>query len=1178
MKYVAQSAAVLLSLAACEATAATDPLYATLELREPIGRAWSNELVSIETGPLPSGAVRPGDVAVTDRAGKLYAAQLDDVALHEDGSLRRARVWTLVTLPADSRTSLALTRRPPPALERPARAAAEEGGLVLDDGMGRIAVRLPAAAPTNAPRPLREMPAPIRAVRLSDGRWAGRGRLIGDTPIRAMAVEVTAPGPLFAAARVTYLGENDRRYRCDVRVTRGEPAVFIEEEFNLPAAQQGPESVDFKDPSDEGRIPAFEWVLSAGFAPDAARYKSHTSSARAQTIHRPDGASEGAYDLALTEAGRTFSVIGYMAWHADVGAYWIAYEKAGGPQASMLGIVGTHPGRWYNPAGIQLWTDPKTGVSACLPLGISHRRSWEVDAVHDAEMDTPIHSGVLDPDLPRDLGRRAWALCTLPKAQAASEDYALDHAPVQKLVNRLSKFPLEKVRHWVLEWDSRDVRYPRLFGAGATPEFKPRAPEEARRAIDDARQWMRDAVEGRGRYGHTTFHLDLSQALIGVLQQMDTALSRPDATEEEASARKALAAFITSMICDEQFMPRRAGFHMGNPNMPLASESYVGMAGCMMPSHPQSSYWAERAVEKLAMLFERYTEPTSGAWEECPHYMMDASFRQAFSAFVALRSSGYADLWELPSVKRALRYALALMSPPDPRFGIRILGTQGNGSTEGATLLGWAASAYRFTEPELSAACQWMWDADGRPMLYPGSRDVIRPELPMRPPRLSSAPYRGFGAVLRNGFPDPNETWLCYRQGMMVSHYEDGDQGSWHLYAKGAPLSLDFSSQYGPMMWRPWLHNRISVDHKVDPMILSQHDVDEFLSTDGADFVSGRSVIDRLQPMPETPYDTPPADPNWGRVQRISPVTWRRGILFVKDADVLGPNYFVVLDTFEGGTTPTDWSSWSLAEDCVFDGNVARFRGQYGVDLDVVCLRPAQADWVRDRSPVPPAPTVCKLSYGPGVAGWPEESRAPAQPHPPIVSHNFTYLGEFWKREHPDTVFEERQICARLRQPAGEGYLVLLYPRRHEGEEVPRYEPWADRQGARLGFSNGCHYVLSASAPISIRSHGVAADAATAVVRDREGSVELDLVRGTRLEYRDWLIEGSGPVALRQRADALTGEIDGPSRGVTIGTPARLLADKTLWLDGRPVGKASKGRFTLSVTAGRHSFRVERKP
>ena len=33
--------------------------------------------------------------------------------------------------------------------------------------------------------------------------------------------------------------------------------------------------------------------------------------------------------------------------------------------------------------------------------------------------------------------------------------------------------------------------------------------------------------------------------------------------------------------------------------------------------------------------------------------------------------------------------------------------------------------------------------------------------------------------------------------------------------------------------------------------------------------------------------------------------------------------------------------------------------------------------------------------------------------------------------------YEERQICARLGQPVGGGYLVLLYPRRHEGEEIP---------------------------------------------------------------------------------------------------------------------------------------------
>jgi hypothetical protein len=97
----------------------------------------------------------------------------------------------------------------------------------------------------------------------------------------------------------------------------------------------------------------------------------------------------------------------------------------------------------------------------------------------------------------------------------------------------------------------------------------------------------------------------------------------------------------------------------------------------------------------------------------------------------------------------ALRYAMGIMSSPDPRFGARILATQGNTSLEGCTLLGWAAAAYRHTDPALSAECQWMWDADGRLTAYSGSSELIRTDLPMRPPALASAWYRGFGVVLR---------------------------------------------------------------------------------------------------------------------------------------------------------------------------------------------------------------------------------------------------------------------------------------------------------------------------------------------------------------------------------------------------------------------------------------------
>jgi hypothetical protein len=407
----------------------------------------------------------------------------------------------------------------------------------------------------------------------------------------------------------------------------------------------------------------------------------------------------------------------------------------------------------------------------------------------------------------------------------------------------------------------------------------------------------------------------------------------------------------------------------------------------------------------------------------------------------------------------------------------------------------------------------------------------------------------------------------------MISHYEDGDQGSWHLYAKGAPLSLDFSSQYGPMNWRPWLHNRISIDHKTDPMILSEHDVDEFITTGLADFVSGRSVIDRLRAMSETPYETLPDGSSAGPEEKIPPVTWRRSVIFVKDSDLLGPNYFLIRDRLDSATRPADWSCWCLAESVRFDGRTARFQGQYRVDLDVVRIEPAAAAWVQDRSPVPPPPTVAKLSYGPGVAGWPEACRNPPDAHPPVLSHDFTYLRPFWQKQNPGKPFEERQLCARIRLPAGQGCLMLLYPRRREGEEIPAVAPWAGG-GAALSFRNARHFVLSMPGDAEVRADGVRAHAAAFAVRQSPSGISLALLRGTRLSYQGLEIEGVGPVCLEVAGRRVRGEISGAARSVQFQLPRELSAGTSLKVDGQTRGRVARGGFTIDVPAGEHTFEV----
>src|SRR5262245_18925766 len=64
---------------------------------------------------------------------------------------------------------------------------------------------------------------------------------------------------------------------------------------------------------------------------------------------------------------------------------------------------------------------------------------------------------------------------------------------------------------------------------------------------------------------------------------------------------------------------------------------------------------------------------------------------------------------------------------------------------------------------------------------------------------------------------------------------------------------------------------------------------------------------------------------------------WSRQILFVKDADPLGPNYFVMRDDIAGGTGGI-WRLWLTAERIDLREDRAVLVGKEDVDMDIFFL------------------------------------------------------------------------------------------------------------------------------------------------------------------------------------------------------------------------------------------------
>lgn len=94
--------------------------------------------------------------------------------------------------------------------------------------------------------------------------------------------------------------------------------------------------------------------------------------------------------------------------------------------------------------------------------------------------------------------------------------------------------------------------------------------------------------------------------------------------------------------------------------------------------------------------------------------------------------------------------------------------------------------------------------------------------------------------------------------------------------------------------------------------------------------------------FPDTP-ESLKADPNQKRdIHDVPPFTWQRRVLFAKVQQSADPQYLLIRDDFQGNCPPPTASFWVMANDLTFHGNQAHATGQFGVDLELYAVQPAQ--------------------------------------------------------------------------------------------------------------------------------------------------------------------------------------------------------------------------------------------
>jgi len=1091
------AATVLAGLCTCARGAAIE-----LRLEEPLRRSWQNEVVHMEAR-LPRDEFRPETFRLLDEQGRPVTFQVSDVFTHQERPYVEFNVWVRADLEPFQVRTFALHYGEPAAEGVPATdlAVVRDGDCYILSN-SRVGVRALAGARTYSSRvPPSEAPAPLQAVRGPNGTWIGKGWLEGPQKVLSYEAKLVDDGPIFKQVAVTYAFEGGR-YTMWVKLTSECNVVMVREEFDL-----GPPS--------EARNQNFVFSLYPGLRPDTVRWRGRVWD-KTLAVNNPafgyQKMQEAWFPIDYSRARPLVHILGLFVWWPETAHYFAAYRK-NDPQGDLVAIFRARPSYWRNPTAMFLSVTTAPDLQMRTPLR-QPVQEWAVDGV---DYGSPYYTGVVAPGTPRSYGRRQWGILLSTTEQAVPPDDDVTRSGINRAMVKYGENPLDKILGWTLKWpDPGPQAYPRAWirreelpalraKVKAHEEFSGRLgrstqkpftylvnqdPELGKRlwydeAGGDANwmgilprlRWVADRyLKEEGDLGiHTMMHHGIGTAS-GHAAMFDAAMSVPGIPEEDRREARALHAFCTYKLCDPDWLAKESGFHLGNPNMPTAAENSLGFMAALIPNHPEATIWALRTSDHMARMLSDYTAP-GGAWLECPHYQMDAAMKAILEAGLPLRNSGFMDIFQNPDLKATMLYVTQILTPVDPRFRVRTIPALGNGSHETSNLFGRMAQGARPHDPEYASWMQWAWKAVGSPITARNDPMVLDPDIPSSPPDMSSRHFPGFGAVFRSHFGDPDETYVIFRMGYQHAHYEI-DQGNIILYSKGAPLCLDFGSIYQPTMLRPWLHNRISIDHKVEDFTqvgeITEH---EFLPS--ADAALGSVSISRL--FEDDEYPGRPKPPNVSPPPEVIPPTvWTRQVMLVKDpGDASGPHYVLIRDSFGGQPTrPTDWTLWCLADDLKTDGPRALYTGQYGVDLDVHIIKPE-------------SPTFQTGQYG----------------------HEKLFYNHIGARYMPGGKFKEYQKFIRIKQPPAKGYFAVLCPRKR-GEQGPAFKSWAAGAGVSARIGGARHFAIMAEGPGTYAEGDVVLEGQRAVVRRKGNDVALTLLRGTSLKCGPVAISGDAPCEL----------------------------------------------------------------
>lgn len=983
---------VLCLMAYSARTQPSDPDSGAFVLQDYIGRTWRNE-----------------SVRFTASAAQLQSARAGLPLAGPDG---KPVVYQVVPGAPASIEFLAdldpFERRPYRFAATAVKTAAtdltiEETPDLIRIGNSRVGVALR--------KKLRGSEGPIDGIRLASGRWVGNSLLLGAPPVQSYSVTVTARGPVIAEVICDIGFGGGRIWKLRFRLQAYEPALLADETFAL------------------GDGSAFQLLLSPNFSPDALFYRYGKAAA--------DG-REG--KLASWKIPTNYDVTAFVLepwlhwWERERQGTWFAlYQDQG---SDLLAIAARAPARWIDPAKPEQRATAQTFLTADR-AGLK----WT---------------------LPLKGGARAWMIEALDKETSLAPLYGknLHQAPLpQQYQIKHGDFPLDRVKDYVLQWPGKDGDHPRLamtkkdisascrnasiepaklaqFRQSPVSLYQLDEPvlyylcsgdaELGRHLTEAAVSITQDAVNMLLRQDMLVtlgFAPHIQVAIMAATNLADVVWSDPLLSPEMRARLKAQLAFLAYTVNRDAYWSPPRGFS-ANPNMTSTVAAYRALLGAMLSSHPMSEVWVHNGVDELKHQLD-YWADDNGGWLEAPHYAT-LSFDYMLGVFLAARNAGFEDILFDPKMKKIAAWFAKISTPPDSAAqGNRHLPPIGNTYIrEPSGQFAVVASLWKRKDPDFAATMQWMFRQQGSPPstgiggfnpIFSGFRHLlVDSSIEPKAPAYGSELFPRTGAMLRAHFPSARETQLYLIAGANHEHY-DMDSGSFTLWGKGRLIANDFGyAGYMP-----------ADDHN---MVV-------------APSATGRAI------MQVTAFST---GEQFDYVRGLKSDAWTRQIAFVKDADPLGPNYFVVADSIKA-PEPAVWRLWLNAASVNLGRQGARIVGNEDVDTDVVFVRPAALSLaIEQRTHATSGMTAGKFG---GVST------------------------------------SQTGLIARTDSGA---FTAVIYPRLKK-EVPPVVTTLAGGKAIKIESTAGADFVFLSAAPFSYRDKDIAFTGTAGLVRVRGGSARLTL-------------------------------------------------------------------------------------